>query len=117
MYDNLILSYYLYLQNHMIIYNVTTKVDYSIHSDWLTWMKEKHIPDVMRTGMFLSSRLCRLIDPIDNDGFTYAVQYFAKDINKIKSYKNNYAPALIKEHKDLFRDKALSFRTLLKVVE
>lgn len=80
-------------------------------------MKEKHIPKVMETGMFLSNRLCRLIDPVDNDGFTYAIQYFAKDINKIKSYKNDYAPILNKQHEDLFRGKAVSFRTLLKVIE
>jgi len=92
-------------------------VDYNIHNSWLAWMKEKHIPAVMETGMFLSSRLCRLIDPVDGDGFTYAIQYFAKDINKIKSYKNDYEPSLTKAHHNLFADKAVSFKTLLKVVE
>ena len=100
----------------MIIYNITTKVDFSIHNNWLTWMKEEHIPAVMQTGLFLSNRLCRLIDPVDRDGFTYAIQYFVKDINRIKSYKNDYEPGLNKQHQNLFGDKAVSFKTLLKVV-
>lgn len=101
----------------MIIYNITIKVDFSIHNEWLNWMKEKHLPKVMETGMFLSNRLCRLIDPVDNDGFTYAIQYFAKDISKIRSYKNDCAPSLNKEHQTLFGDKAVFFKTLLKVIE
>lgn len=101
----------------MIIYNITTKVDFSIHNNWLDWMKAEHIPSVMKTGMFLSSRFCRLIDPVDRDGFTYAIQYFAKDINKIKSYKNDFEPNLTKAQLALFKDKAVSFKTLLKVVE
>ena len=33
----------------MIIYNVTVGVDKSIEADWLAWMKEVHIPDVIKT--------------------------------------------------------------------
>ncbi|MGQ3086877.1 DUF4286 family protein, partial [Flavobacterium sp.] len=30
----------------MIIYNVTINIDDSVHDKWLTWMMEKHIPEV-----------------------------------------------------------------------
>ena len=46
----------------MIIYNVTVSlVDQSIHQDWLKWMKEIHIPEVMDTGFFLDNKICRLL--------------------------------------------------------
>ena len=31
----------------MIVYNVTVSVDENITSDWLAWMKDEHIPEVM----------------------------------------------------------------------
>jgi len=101
----------------MIIYNVTVKIGFNAHKEWFQWMQNQHIPDVMESGMFVSHRFCRLIDPVDKDGFTYAIQYFAKDISKINRYKKIYAPALQKEHMDKFKGKFVAFRTLLKVVD
>jgi len=101
----------------MIIYNITVKIQYNIHKEWLYWMQNQHISDVMSTGMFLSHRLCRLIDPVDKDGFTYAIQYFAKDINKIKRYQDVYAKKLQKEHHQQFEGRYVAFRTLLKVID
>jgi len=101
----------------MIIYNVTVKVQYGAHKDWLDWMQNQHISDVMNTGMFVSHRVCRLIDPVDKDGFTYAIQYFARDINKIKRYQEVYAEQLQKDHQDKFEGQYVAFRTLLKVID
>ena len=36
----------------MIIYNVTVNVDEDVLSQWFKWMSEKHIPEVMKTGLF-----------------------------------------------------------------
>ena len=41
----------------MIIYNVTVNVEAEIHNDWISWMKEVHIPDVMNTGYFLENKM------------------------------------------------------------
>jgi len=30
----------------MILYNVTVSIDPEIAEEWLTWMREVHIPDV-----------------------------------------------------------------------
>jgi hypothetical protein len=38
----------------MIVYNVTINLDHDIHDEWVKWMKEKHLHDVMATGMFTS---------------------------------------------------------------
>ena len=40
----------------MIIYNVTVSVEESIKKDWLTWMQDVHIPEVMATGIFQNHR-------------------------------------------------------------
>jgi len=101
----------------MIIYNVTVKVDHDIHNDWLYWMRNTHIPDVMNTGTFISHRIARMIDPVDKDGFTYAIQYYSNSITKIQKYQEEFAPALQKEHTDRYKDKFVAFRTLLKLLD
>ena len=62
----------------MIVYNVTIKISHSIHHDWLQWLKEEHIPDVINTGCFTHAVILRLMEVDDTEGPTYAVQYFAE---------------------------------------
>ena len=49
----------------MYIYNVTIKIDIARADEWLTWMREEHIPEVMATGYFVENRICRLVDEGD----------------------------------------------------
>ncbi|WP_163310716.1 DUF4286 family protein, partial [Enterobacter kobei] len=62
----------------MLIYNVTTKITHTIHEDWLQWMRDIHIPDVLATGCFTKANILRLLDIDDSEGPTYAVQYYAE---------------------------------------
>jgi len=52
----------------MIIYSVTVTISKDAESDWLKWMKNVHIPDVIRTGYFLSWQMQKLIMPEDLSG-------------------------------------------------
>ena len=36
----------------MIIYNVTINIEEAATAEWLAWMQETHIPDVIATGKF-----------------------------------------------------------------
>ncbi|MGC5301865.1 DUF4286 family protein, partial [Escherichia coli] len=62
----------------MLIYNVTTKITHAIHEDWLPWMRDIHIPDVLATGCFTKANILRLLDIDDSEGPTYAIQYYAE---------------------------------------
>lgn len=99
----------------MIIYNVTVNIDDSVHNDWLTWMKEVHIPDVMRTGCFLENKLCKIM--VDEEsGTSYSIQYTCAAISDYETYRQLHAPRLQKEHTERYKDKFVAFRTLLEVV-
>jgi Domain of unknown function (DUF4286) len=100
----------------MIIYNVTIKVDLDIHDDWLQWMREKHIPDVLATGFFADNKIMRLLEEDNSDGFTYAIQYRCDKISDYMRYKEEEAPRLQKEVADKYEGKFVAFRTLLKEV-
>ena len=99
----------------MIIYNVTVNIDEAVHQEWLKWMKEKHIPDVMNTGCFLENKICRLLN-VEDEGSTYSIQYTCNSMDDYEEYQQNHAPGLQKEHAEKYKDKFVAFRTLLEVV-
>ncbi len=100
----------------MIVYNVTVKIDLPVHDEWLKWMTEKHIPDVMATGFFMDNKMFRIMADSEHDGITYAIQYFAENFSKYTDYQENAAPALQKEHTEKFKDRFVAFRTLMRPV-
>ena len=99
----------------MIIYNVTVSIDADIEEQWVQWMKEVHIPDVIATGYFERARLCRVIGGTEN-GVTYATQYECESVAKMQQYETKAAPALRAEHQKRYEGKVAAFRTLLETV-
>ena len=45
----------------MLIYNVTVGVDKAFEQEWLLWMREIHIPDVMATRMFTGYKIYKVL--------------------------------------------------------
>lgn len=101
----------------MIIYNVTVNIEDEIHDDWIAWMKEVHIPDVMNTGFFIENKICKVLstDP-EETGHTYAIQYICSNMTDLEEYQQKHAPYLQKEHSTRYEGKFVAFRTLLEVI-
>lgn len=97
------------------MYNITCSVDKEVHEEWLDWMMFTHIPDVMRTGLFMDNRICR-IHEYEENGITYAIQYTAKCQADLEHYQRDYAPALQKQHVDRYGEKVVAFRTVLEIL-
>lgn len=100
----------------MIIYNVTIKIDLSVHDVWLKWMKEEHIPKVMDTQCFSSYKMYRILEEDTQDGISYCIQYSAENISNYFDYKEKFASVLQRETQEAFPGKYHAFRTLLKEV-
>ena len=100
----------------MILYNVTTNIDESVHHQWLQWMQQKHIPEVLATGKFTSARLVRVLVEEELGGLTYAIQYTTDSKETLQRYYDEDAPRLREEGSRLFGDKMLAFRTELEFV-
>ena len=62
----------------MFIYNVTTKVTPIIQQQWLQWIKEEHIPDIINTWSSTNATILQLLQVDDSEGPTYAVLYVAE---------------------------------------
>lgn len=99
----------------MIIYNVTTNVEESIHDEWLTWMRDEHIPAVLATGKFTKAIMTRVLVDEEMGGISYSTQYTTTDKATLMRYQEEDAPALVKDT-ERFTGKFVSFRTQLEVV-
>ncbi|HMT29794.1 MAG TPA: DUF4286 family protein [Bacteroidia bacterium] len=100
----------------MIIYNVTVNIENDVHDEWLKWMQEIHIPDVMKTGLFTGSQILRILADEDSGGTSYAIQYTCANMQDYEKYRDEFAPALQKEVAEKYKDKFVAFRTLLETV-
>jgi Domain of unknown function (DUF4286) len=100
----------------MIIYNVTTKVDLSIVTSWLDWLKQEHIPDILATGCFYDAHIYHLFETDEEDGITYAVQYHARNIEDYIRYLEEYSGALRKKAIEKWLNQFLTFRSVLELV-
>lgn len=99
----------------MYIYNVTVSIEKTLAEDWLNWMKNTHVPDVLKTGYFIDNKICRVLN-VDDEGATYSVQYTFNSIEEIEAYQKDHAPRLQAEHSKRYEGKYAAFRTLLEIV-
>ncbi len=99
----------------MIIYNVTINIENDVREEWLQWMKEKHIPDVMKTGYFIENKICKVLVE-EEQGTTYSIQYTCANMQDLEEYRRDHAPRLQKEVNDKYANKFVAFRTVLEIV-
>jgi hypothetical protein len=100
----------------MYIYNVTTNIDETVHDEWLQWMKEKHIPDMLATGKFSNAKMSQVMIEEEMGGTTYSVQYTTDSLETLQEYYKEDAPRLRDESMRLFSGKSVAFRSELKVI-
>ena len=101
----------------MVLYNVTINIEDDVHGEWLQWMREHHIPKLLLTGLFVDTKLLKLLTEVENNGTTYSFQYFLDSMEDYLEYENKYATALRMDHDARYAGKYVSFRTLLEVIE
>ena len=100
----------------MYIYNVTTNIENAVHDEWLKWMKECHIPDVLATGKFSSAKMCKVLVEEDMGGTTYSVQFTSENKETLERYYKEDAPRLREDAVKRFANQFVSFRTELEVI-
>lgn len=101
----------------MIVYNVTSHVALPIADAWLAWMKEVHIPEVLKTALFTHYRILHILEQDETEGITYAVQYFASSLENAQQYVQVYAPTLREKVLKQWGEQVISFRTLMESVD
>lgn len=100
----------------MITFNTTYNVSPQIESEWLAYMKSKHIPAILATGLATDVKLLRLLTEIETDGITYTNQFSFKSMADFLTYQSEHQPLIIDTHHEIFNGHYVSFRTLLQEV-
>ena len=99
----------------MYIYNVTTNVQEDAHDEWVDWMKNEHIPEVLATGKFFKALMSKVLVAEEMGGITYSVQYTTESKEMLQEYYSKNAKEL-REKADRFKGKIVSFRTEMEVI-
>lgn len=100
----------------MIIYNVTIKIAEPIHEDWLHWLQQEHVPEVLATGCFEKATVTRLLEIDDSEGPTYAVQYHAPSKAMYNKYIEKFSEGLRKKSFNKWGNQFIAFRSLMQIV-
>ena len=101
----------------MILYNVTINIDSRVAEEWLQWMKEVHIPEVMATTYFIKNQIARVLGDEESGGVTYAIQYTARNMEDLMEYQRLHAPTLQAKHTERYKDRYVAFRTVLEIID
>lgn len=100
----------------MIVYNITTNVSWAIHDDWLLWLKQEHIPEMLETKCFYESRVLRLLDVDDEEGPTYAIQLHASSSADYQMFVEKYAASIRRRSNERWSDQIIAFTSVMEVL-
>lgn len=97
------------------IYNVTINIQEEVHEQWVDWMKNTHIPEMLATNKFTSALMTRVNVEEAMGGITYSVQYKSANKETLERYYQEDAARLRNQSK-AFEGKFVAFRTELEIV-
>lgn len=99
----------------MYIYNVTINIQEDVQDQWVEWMKNEHIPDMLNTGKFSKALMTKVMVNEEMGGVTYSVQYTAESKQMLDRYYAEDAKNL-RGKTAAFEGKFVAFRTELEVI-
>jgi Domain of unknown function (DUF4286) len=98
----------------MIIQNITYSIEKELEQDFLNWMQNTHIQNVMITGFPKSYKVMKLLTEVENGGATFSVQYNFDSIEGFEVFENEYFDDLNYEVDKRYRGKYVFFPSLLE---
>ena len=100
----------------MVIYNVTINIEDDVHDEWLSWMRDRHIPDMLSTGKFTHAKMTKVLVEEEMGGTSYSIQYTCPDKKTLKRYYEENAEQMRADGQKRFANKFVAFRTELEVI-
>ena len=100
----------------MYIYSVTVFIDKDAETNWLDFMQQKHISDVLKTGFFTKACMRKVVKHTDADKSVYKIEYYCKDKESYQTYATTAASALQKDVADRFAGRFNAERVLLEEI-
>jgi len=101
----------------MIVYSVKINIRKIVEEEWLIWMKNVHIKEVMSTNYFSDWKIYKIIIPesLDNES-SYIIEYLTDSLEKYEAYVKNESRRLQEDHKIFFGGKFTASRSVMEIV-
>lgn len=100
----------------MVIYNITYSVAKNINEQWLNWMKETHIREIIETGLYVKYQMVKLLDTDEDESTTYAIQFYAQTKGKHLEYIREHEVSFKLKSSRQWGNEVLGFGTLMEIV-
>lgn len=100
----------------MYIYNITTNIEEASEREWLQWMQDVFIPEMLATGKFSEAKMTKVLVKEDMGGVTYSVQYTTDSLATLQSFYNEEATALKNKVLSKFAGKYVFFETEMQLI-
>lgn len=102
----------------MGVYIVTIHIKRQVEDEWLKWMKEEHIKDIMSAGYFTDYEVFKVVIPDTiSDEAIYQFHYRFKELEDYYQYAEKAAPELQRKHSEKFLGKFKASRAILKKID
>lgn len=103
----------------MFLYNVTIKVSPEIINEWIDWMQNEHLDEVIATGKFSKYFFYELLEPKEegDESRTFVAQYQTDSLERYKEYIEQHAPLLREKGFSRFGSGFIAFRSLMKAMK
>ena len=80
------------------------------------WQLEQQIPAILKTGLFDSYQLYRLLDQEEEEGPTFVIQFFTSNPERYEQFVIEFAPAIQQAGWDKWGNNFIAFRTVMEQI-
>ena len=100
----------------MIIYNTTFNVPENLQTEFLDFMRNEYIPQVIQSDILKEPRLSRIFGREDDDGYSFALEFKADNIQDLEEWNKKEGKKLYFKVLTKFRQNILGFATLMQPI-
>ena len=101
----------------MLIYNTTYQIDINDARNFVIWIHESYIPQVLEHGILKNPRLVRILSHKEQETECFSLQWEVEDSADLHKWHVAQGMKLNEELLRIFKDKVVGFPTLMEVIE
>ena len=101
----------------MLIFNTTYQVTTNHTEIWIQWIKNEHIPFMMKSDVFLEPQISKIVGSEDESGTSFSVQFKVDDMDTLVLWHTEYATEFQDKVSNKFGTEVVFFSTVLELLD
>jgi hypothetical protein len=99
----------------MVIYKVIIHIKENIEQEWLSWMQEEHIPEIMTLKLFTKNKIFKILNAENLNFKSYCIEYHCNSIKEYNQYQKKYAKKIQHKHSEKYKGEFSAERLILSL--